>query len=173
MDQRIGMYARVGLKPLEGRLKVGAHLLPGSELAPLMVSYDIPGHRHGRDCTSRSRADGLSCGAVATPSIDPDQLLIKGSNHYQGNISALFAQHAPPYSQELCIDGILEPEPTNGHDPNAVVLRVHGYVVGYIAQQFAASVRQRIGSGVKVDCRLVRNHDPEMPTFSTSVKLND
>jgi hypothetical protein len=61
---------------------------------------------------------------MATSGINLSNAIIKGQNHYKGNIVSLFEAHAAGFAQELEIDGILEPEPTNGHDPNAVVLKV-------------------------------------------------
>jgi hypothetical protein len=96
-------------------------------------------------------------------------LAVVGQNHYRGNILALFREHAEPFAQELEIDALIEPEPTNTHDPSAVVVKVRGYVVGYIAQQNAAKVRAAIGSGLRVRLRLISNHDPEHPACSAVV----
>ena len=84
---------------------------------------------------------------MANSDISIADLVIKGQNHYRGNIISLFDSKTDGLAQELDIEGILEPEPTNAHDPNAVILRVHGYAVGYVAQQFASSVKSQIGSG--------------------------
>ena len=100
-------------------------------------------------------------------------LVIKGQNHYKGNIISLFDSKTDGLAQELDIDGILEPEPTNAHDPNAVILRVHGYAVGYVAQQFASIVKNQIGSGIKVSCKLLWNRDPEAPMISVVVTSID
>ena len=96
-------------------------------------------------------------------------IVIKGQNHYKGNIVSLFDRNSVGFAQELEIDGILEPEPTNAHDPDAVILRIHGYAIGYIAQQKASTVKQQIGSGIKVCCKLLWNRDPESPIFSVVV----
>jgi hypothetical protein len=96
-------------------------------------------------------------------------LIIRGQNHYKGNIVSIFDKNSTGFAQELDIDGILEPEPTNAHDPNAVILRVHGYAIGYVAQQKAMTVKQQIGSGIKVKCRLMWNRDPESEIFSVVV----
>ncbi len=101
--------------------------------------------------------------------LDSSELIIKGQNHYRGNIISLFEKKTNGFSHELDIDGILEPEPTNAHDPDAVILRVHGFTVGYIAQEFATSVKKQIGSGVKVQCKLMWNRDPEHPMFSVVI----
>ncbi len=101
---------------------------------------------------------------------DFSKMIIKGQNHYRGNIISIFEEKTTGFSHELDIDGFLEPEPTNAHDPNAVILRVHGFAVGYIAQEFAKSVKSQIGSGVKVQCKLIWNHDPEHPIFSVVIK---
>ena len=96
-------------------------------------------------------------------------LVIRGQNHYKGNIVSLFNKNSEGFEQELDIDGILEPEPTNAHDPNAVILRVHGYTVGYIAQQNAEEVKKCIGTGTKVRCKLMWNRDPEAEMFTVVV----
>ena len=105
--------------------------------------------------------------------IDVSKLIIKGQNHYRGNIISIFEKKTSGFSHELDIDGILEPEPTNAHDPNAVILRVHGFAIGYIAQEFASPVKSQIGSGVKVQCKLIWNRDPEHPMISVVIKSID
>jgi len=106
---------------------------------------------------------------VPDSDLDLTKCHIKGQNHYKGNIQALFDANGTGFAQELDIDGILEPEPTNAHDPNAVILRVRGYAVGYIAQEYASVVKTQIGSGVKVNCKLIWNRDPESPMVSVVV----
>jgi len=106
---------------------------------------------------------------MASSSISISELVIKGQNHYRGNIVSLFDTKADSFAQELDIEGILEPEPTNAHDPNAVILRVHGYVIGYVAQQFASSIKSQIGSGIKVGCKLLWNRDPETSMISVVI----
>jgi hypothetical protein len=106
---------------------------------------------------------------MAHHDISIQELVIKGQNHYRGNIIALFHSKSDEFAQELDTEGILEPEPTNAHDPNAVILRVHGYAVGYVAQQFAISVKSQIGSGIKVGCKLLWNRDPEAPMMSVVI----
>ena len=110
---------------------------------------------------------------MANSDLSTADLLIKGQNHYKGNIISLFDSKTDGFAQELDIDGILEPEPTNAHDPNAVILRVHGYAVGYVAQQFASNVKRQIGSGIKVSCKLLWNRDPEAPMISVVVSSID
>jgi hypothetical protein len=106
---------------------------------------------------------------MANGNISLADLVIKGQNHYRGNIISLFDSKTDGFAQELDIEGILEPEPTNAHDPNAVILRVHGYAVGYVAQQFASTVKRQIGSGIKVGCRLLWNRDPEVSIISVVI----
>lgn len=106
---------------------------------------------------------------MADDELELSSLVIKGQNHYRGNIVSLFAAHSEGLQQELDIDGILEPEPTNAHDPNAVILRVHGYVIGYIAQQHASLVKGKIGTGIKARCKILWNRDPETPIVSVVI----
>jgi hypothetical protein len=106
---------------------------------------------------------------VPANELDLAKCYIRGQNHYKGNIQALFDANNAGFAQELEIDGILEPEPNNPHDPNAVILRVRGYAVGYIAQENAAGVKAQIGSGVKVNCKLIWNRDPEASMISVVV----
>ncbi len=110
---------------------------------------------------------------MAHHDISLQELVIRGQNHYRGNIVSLFESKADSFAQELDIEGILEPEPTNPHDPDAVILRVHGYAIGYIAQQFASSVKSQIGSGVKVGCKLLWNRDPEASMISVVITSVD
>lgn len=110
---------------------------------------------------------------MAKNNIDISKLVIRGQNHYRGNIVSLFDAKTTGFAQELDIDGILEPEPTNTHDPNAVILRVHGFVIGYIAQEFASTVKSQISGGVKVQCKLMWNRDPESPIISVVIKSID
>ena len=110
---------------------------------------------------------------MANSNLSTADLVIKGQNHYRGNIISLFDAKTDGLAQELDIDGILEPEPTNAHDPNAVILRVHGYAIGYVAQQFASNVKNHIGSGIKVSCKLLWNRDPEAPMISVVITSVD
>jgi len=110
---------------------------------------------------------------MSNGSISVAHLVIKGQNHYRGNIISLFDSKTDGFAQELDIQGILEPEPTNAHDPNAVILRVHGYAVGYIASERASSIKSQIGSGIKVGCKLLWNRDPEMPIISVVITSID
>ena len=110
---------------------------------------------------------------MANSDIDFSKLVIKGQNHYRGNIISLFNSKTTGFAQDLDIDGILEPEPSNEHDPDAVILRVHGFAIGYIAQEFASPVKSQIGSGVKVQCKLIWNRDPEHPMISVVIKSID
>lgn len=97
-------------------------------------------------------------------------LRIVGQNHYFGNITSLFPAG---FAQEFATDGILEPEPTNSHDPSAVILRIRGYVVGYIAQENASTVKSQIGTGVKVRCKLIWIRDPQDPIISVVITSID
>ena len=106
---------------------------------------------------------------MSKPNLELSQLIIKGQNHYKGNIASLFDAHSETFAHEMSIDGILEPEPTNGHDPNAVVLKIRGYTVGYVAQQYAGDVKKEIGSGIKVTCKLIWNRDPEQSQIQVVV----
>ena len=106
---------------------------------------------------------------MGNSSLNVRTLVIKGQHHYLGNIRALFEANTKGFPTELEISGILEPEPTNAHDPNAVILRVRGYVVGYISQEIAAEVKNQIGSGVKVTCKLLWNRDPVDPVVSVVI----
>ena len=110
---------------------------------------------------------------MANSDISIADLVIKGQNHYRGNIISLFDSKTDGLAQELDIEGILEPEPTNAHDPNAVILRVHGYAIGYVAQELASSIKVKIGSGIKVSCKLLWNRDPEAPMISVVVTSID
>ena len=110
---------------------------------------------------------------MANSNLSTADLVIKGQNHYRGNIISLFDSKTDGLAQELDIDGILEPEPTNAHDPNAVILRVHGYAIGYVAQQFASNVKNQIGSRIKVSCKLLWNRDPEAPMISVVITSVD
>ena len=47
----------------------------------------------------------------------------------RGNMISLLNQFSEGFARELDLDGILEPEPTNPHDANAVVLKVRGYTI--------------------------------------------
>ena len=106
---------------------------------------------------------------MSNPILNVRDLGIKGQNHYLGNIRALFDTNTEGFPTELEIEGILEPEPTNAHDPNAVILRVRGYAVGYIAQEMAAEVKNQIGSGVKITCKLLWNRDPVDPVVTVVI----
>ena len=110
---------------------------------------------------------------MAHQDIPLQKLVIRGQNHYRGNIVSLFESKADSFAQELDIEGILEPEPTNAHDPNSVILRVHGYAIGDVARPHASFVKGKIGSGVNVGCKVLWNRDPEAPMISVVITSVD
>lgn len=77
-----------------------------------------------------------------TSNFEP-RLSIVGESHYQPALLAITGSSA---GQEVAHDCIAEllPEPTNPHDPNAVMVRVEGKCVGYLSRQNAVEFGPRI-----------------------------
>lgn len=68
------------------------------------------------------------------------QVDVVGESHYRESLRSLFPAKLPAAGGSLSIDttAILLPEPTNKHDPNAVMVLVQGKQVGYLAREDAA-----------------------------------
>lgn len=80
----------------------------------------------------------------ARTSIFEPRLSIVGESHYQPALLSI--TNCSP-GQEVAFDCIAElvPEPTNPHDPHAVMVRIEGKCVGYLSRQNA----QRLGPRLK------------------------
>jgi len=61
---------------------------------------------------------------------------IVGESHYQEALSAICGGHCEEGHQHECVVELL-PEPTNPHDPNAVMIRIEGRTVGYLSRDWA------------------------------------
>lgn len=67
------------------------------------------------------------------------QVDVVGESHYKESLRSLFPAKLPADgSQSIDTTAILLPEPTNKHDPNAVMVLVQGKHVGYLAREDAA-----------------------------------
>lgn len=67
------------------------------------------------------------------------QVDVVGESHYKESLRSLFPAKLPADgSQSIDTTALLLPEPTNKHDPNAVMVLVQGKQVGYLAREDAA-----------------------------------
>jgi len=73
---------------------------------------------------------------------------VAGESHYQEALRALTDTDGAT-EVRLEVEAVLVPEPTNPHDPNAVMVQVGGLLVGYLPRQSAVSLRtdDRRGGG--------------------------
>lgn len=79
----------------------------------------------------------------ARPSILEPRLSIVGESHYQ---PALLSITSSSPGEDVAFDCIAElvPEPTNPHDPHAVMVRIEGKCVGYLSRQNARRLGPRL-----------------------------
>jgi HIRAN domain len=83
--------------------------------------------------------------SYARASIVEPRLSVVGESNYQ---PALLAITGSSPGQDVAHDCIAElvPEPTNPHDPNAIMVRVEGRCVGYLSRQNAVKFGPRINA---------------------------
>jgi hypothetical protein len=63
---------------------------------------------------------------------------VAGESHYQEALRALTDTDGAT-EVRLEVEAVLVPEPTNPHDPNAVMVQVGGLLVGYLPRQSAVA----------------------------------
>ena len=81
----------------------------------------------------------------------PDELVrVVGVSHYQDALTEIAGRPGPEGVRHP-VAAVLEPEPANPHDPNAIRVLVAGRPAGYLSRDDAL----RYGSAV----RLLRDHD--------------
>lgn len=78
---------------------------------------------------------------------------IVGESKYQHNIANIAGAH--PDGVEHYCNAVLEHEPHNTHDGNAVCVTISGLVVGYVRRSEAPFVADFIGRGCMAGCRAV------------------
>ena len=64
---------------------------------------------------------------------------VVGESNYQDALIAICGRHTR-HSQYLEFDAVIELEPTNAHDPSAIVVKIEGHKVGYLPKEQAARV---------------------------------
>lgn len=62
---------------------------------------------------------------------------VAGESHYQDALREIVGDREPQVRHTT--EAILEPEPENPHDPNAVVVRIDGHKVGYLPRAEAVA----------------------------------
>lgn len=63
---------------------------------------------------------------------------VAGESHYQEALRALAGAHGEEQVR-IEAEAMLVPEPDNPHDPNAVMVAIHGRLVGYLPRRAAAA----------------------------------
>lgn len=81
------------------------------------------------------------------PSIGDFEFEVVGESNYQRAIASVAGDHGTKSADMQCIAHLI-PEDDNPHDPKAVVVKIQGKVVGYLARQDARSFRRRLGQKV-------------------------
>jgi len=70
---------------------------------------------------------------------------VVGESHYQETLRGLSVMFKAIERTERTFTATLAPEPTNPHDPNAVVVTMHdGTTIGYLAREMAATFQKRL-----------------------------
>ncbi|HYO65152.1 MAG TPA: HIRAN domain-containing protein [Archangium sp.] len=64
---------------------------------------------------------------------------VVGESNYQEALIAICGRHTR-HSQHLEFDAVIEVEPTNAYDPNAIVVKIAGHKVGYLPREQAARI---------------------------------
>lgn len=69
---------------------------------------------------------------------------VVGESHYQVALNAICGGRTETGHEHYC-EAILETEPDNPHDPNAVAVRIDGRKVGHIPRDLAPRIARAIG----------------------------
>lgn len=107
-------------------------------------------------------------------SIFEPRLSVVGESHYQ---SALLSITNSAPGQEVAFDCIAElvPEPTNPHDPHAVMVRIEGKHVGYLSRQnarkFGPRLKKMLDAGQPTICNAYIGCKPDTGNLNLGVSL--
>jgi hypothetical protein len=113
-------------------------------------------------------------GSSARTSIFEPRLSIVGESHYQ---TALLSITNSSPGEEVAVDCIAElvPEPTNPHDPHAVMVRVEGQCVGYLSRQnarkFGPRLKKMLDAGQPAICNAYIGCKPDTGNPNLGVSL--
>lgn len=111
---------------------------------------------------------------LARTSIFEPRLSVVGESHYQ---AALLAITGSSPGVEVAFDCIAEllPEPTNPHDPHAVMVRIEGKCVGYLsrqnAQKFGRRLKEMVDAGQPTICNAYIGCKPDTGNPNLGVSL--
>lgn len=112
--------------------------------------------------------------ATRTSSIFEPRLSVVGESHYQ---PALLSITNSSPGEEVAVDCIAElvPEPTNPHDPHAVMVRVEGKCVGYLSRQnarkFGPRLKDMLNAGQPTICNAYIGCKPDTGNPNLGVSL--
>lgn len=117
---------------------------------------------------SRRRTADL---AKRVPSIhffdEPGLKLVQvvGESHYQEALHLLCGRKADEAIHFECIAGLV-PEPSNPHDPNAVMIQIEGRCVGYLSRHdavaYSEAVRLALEADTVISCSaMIAGHGPQ------------
>jgi hypothetical protein len=71
-----------------------------------------------------------------------------GESHYQDSLIAICGAYSRD-GTEATYEGLIEREPANPHDPNAIMVKILGRKVGYLPREQAERVSEQMrGSGL-------------------------
>jgi hypothetical protein len=112
--------------------------------------------------------------------IPQNLLVVRGARHHADEIRSLLVREVPrPTADpeatladpriaavtETCLKwdcfAELRPEPTNAFDKNAIEVLVEGKRVGYIAKNHARKVKTYLREGLRLECTIFWNGDPD------------
>ncbi|MBX5470805.1 MAG: hypothetical protein IRZ21_13030 [Thermoleophilaceae bacterium] len=88
----------------------------------------------------------LAAGGKRLSSLEPvwlegdERVEVVGESHYQQALRSICGREAWTEVRHECV-ALLVPEPTNPHDPNAVMVQIDGKLVGYLSRADAVAYR--------------------------------
>jgi len=98
--------------------------------------------------------NGFRASSPTLPSADDLGFEVVGEASYQTGIASIAGPKTPDGHDLFCI-ALLIPEPGNLHDPNAVMVRIDGTLVGYLSRQSARAYHARFKGCLESDARIV------------------
>lgn len=111
---------------------------------------------------------------LARASISEPRLSVFGESHYQ---AALLAITGSSPGQEVAFDCIAEliPEPTNSHDPHAVMICIEGKCIGYLsrhnARRLGPRLKEMLDAGQPAICNAYVGCKPDTDNLNLGVSL--
>lgn len=105
--------------------------------------------------------------------IEP-RLPVVGESHYQPALVAITGSSPGQDVAHECLAELV-PEPTNPHDPNAIMVKVEGKCVGYLSRQnavkFGPRIKAMIDAGQPTICNAFIGCKPDTGNPNLGVSL--